>query len=86
MQCNYNTFIQIINFHGLFRNALRCRKTGACRILVPLRYFRPTCGNAYSYYPNLLMTSSYYCRKASKELLLDMGGASWLPDLLLFQL
>ena len=38
MQCNYNSFIQIINFHGLFRNALRCRKTGACRILVPLRY------------------------------------------------
>ena len=25
MQCNYNSFIQIINFHGLFRNALRCR-------------------------------------------------------------
>ena len=40
MQCNYNSFIQIINFHGLFRNALRCQKTGACRILVPLRYFR----------------------------------------------
>ena len=39
MQCNYNSFIQIINFHGLFCNALRCRKTGACRILVPLRYF-----------------------------------------------
>ena len=39
MQCNYNSFIQIINFHGLFRNALRCRKTGACRILVLLRYF-----------------------------------------------
>ena len=38
MQCNYNSYIQIINFHGLFRNALRCRKTGACRILVPLRY------------------------------------------------
>ena len=38
MQCNYNSFIQIINFHGLFRNALRCRKTGACRILVPLGY------------------------------------------------
>ena len=38
MQCNYNSFIQIINLHGLFRNALRCRKTGACRILVPLRY------------------------------------------------
>ena len=38
MQCNYNSFIQIINFHGLFRNALRCRKTGARRILVPLRY------------------------------------------------
>ena len=36
MQCNYNSFIQIINFHGLFRNALRCRKNGACRILVPL--------------------------------------------------
>ena len=28
----------MINFHGLFRNDLRCRKTGACRILVPLRY------------------------------------------------
>ena len=38
MQCNYNSFIQLINFHGFFRNALRCRKTGACRILVPLRY------------------------------------------------
>ena len=38
MQCNYNSFIQIINFHGLFHNALRCRKTGACQILVPLRY------------------------------------------------
>ena len=38
MQCNYNSFIEIINFHGLFRNALRCRKSGACRILVPLRY------------------------------------------------
>ena len=38
MQCNYNSFIQIINFHGLFCNALRCRKTGACQILVPLRY------------------------------------------------
>ena len=38
MQCNYNSFIKIINFHGFFRNALRCRKTGACRILVPLRY------------------------------------------------
>ena len=40
MQCNYNSFIQITNFHGLFRNALRCRKTGACRILVLLRYTR----------------------------------------------
>ena len=39
MQCNYNSFIQIINFHGLFHNALRWQKTGACRILVPLRYF-----------------------------------------------
>ena len=38
MHCNYNSFIQIINFHGLLRNAPRCRKTGACRILVPLRY------------------------------------------------
>ena len=26
MQCNYNWFIQIINFHGLFCNPLRCRK------------------------------------------------------------
>ena len=39
MQCNYNLFIKLINFHGFFRNALRCRKTGACRILVPLWYF-----------------------------------------------
>ena len=38
MQCNYNSFILIINFHGLFRNARRCRKSGACQILVPLRY------------------------------------------------
>ena len=38
MQCNYNSFIQIIDFQGFFRNALRCRKTGACRILMPLRY------------------------------------------------
>ena len=38
MQCNYNSFIQIINFHGFFSNAPRCRKTGTCRILVPLRY------------------------------------------------
>ena len=38
MQCNHNSFIKIINFLGLFRNSLRCRKTGACRILVPLRY------------------------------------------------
>ena len=38
MQCNYNSLIQIINFHGIFRNALRCRKTGACRIMVFLRY------------------------------------------------
>ena len=34
----HSSFIQIINFHGLFRNALRCQKTGACWILVPLRY------------------------------------------------
>ena len=26
MQCNYNSFMPIINFHGLFRNALRCRE------------------------------------------------------------
>ena len=44
MQCNYNSFIQIINFHRLFRNARRCRKTGACRILVPLQY---TCVDKY---------------------------------------
>ena len=41
MQCNYNSYIQIINFRGLFRNALRCRETGACRILVPLWYLKP---------------------------------------------
>ena len=35
MQCNSNSLIQIIHFHGLFRNAPQCRKTGACRILVP---------------------------------------------------
>ena len=39
MQCNYKSFIQLINFHVFFCNALRCRKTGACRILVPLQYF-----------------------------------------------
>ena len=39
MQCNYNSFIQILNFHVFFRNALRCRRTGACRIPVLLRYF-----------------------------------------------
>ena len=51
MQCNYNAFIQIINFHGLFRNAnLRCRKTGACRILVSLRY------NMY-----IIHTCTYVC-------------------------
>ena len=38
MQCKYNSLIQIINFHGLFRNAPRCRKSGACPILVFLRY------------------------------------------------
>ena len=31
MECNYNSFIIIMNFYGLFRNALRCRKSGACR-------------------------------------------------------
>ena len=29
MQCHYNSFIQVINCNGLFRNALRCRKIGA---------------------------------------------------------
>ena len=38
MHYNYDSFIQIINFHGLFHNVRRCRKTGACRILVPLQY------------------------------------------------
>ena len=33
MQCIYNSFIQIIHFHGLFCNALRCRK------LVPVEYW-----------------------------------------------
>ena len=41
MQCNYTSFILIINFHGLFRNARRCRKTGASRILVPDSTTRP---------------------------------------------
>ena len=36
IQCNYNH--SSISFHVLFRNAVRCRKTGACRILVSLRY------------------------------------------------
>ena len=40
MQCNYNSFVQIINFHGLFRNVLRCWKTGACRIMVSLDSLR----------------------------------------------
>ena len=35
MQCNHNSLIQIINFHGLFRNRLRCRK------LVPAEYWCP---------------------------------------------
>ena len=39
---NYNSFIQIMKFHEFFCSALRCRKTGACRILVLLRYlFEP---------------------------------------------
>ena len=51
MQCNYNSFIQLINFHGFFRNALRCWKTGACWILVPLRYtiFKMTSGQEVDY-------------------------------------
>ena len=36
MQFNYNSFIQIINFYGLFRNALSCRKTGALMVLTVL--------------------------------------------------
>ena len=35
MQCDYNSFIQIINFHGLFHNAPRCRKTGAAEYWCP---------------------------------------------------
>ena len=60
MQCNYNSFIQIINFHGLFHNALRCpppqKKNGACRILVPLQYQSLT--GAFSLYnlTNLLQS------------------------------
>ena len=41
MQCKYNSFIQIMNFHGLFRNALRCRK------LVPAEYWCPYGTNWY---------------------------------------
>ena len=33
MQCNYNSLIQIINFHGLSRNALSAEK------LVPVEYW-----------------------------------------------
>ena len=55
MQCNYNSFIQIINFHGLFRSALRCRKTGACRILVPLRYLKNSFHNALHYAENTFL-------------------------------
>ena len=57
MQCNYNSFIQIINFHGLFRNAPRCRKTGACRILVLLRYF--TC--LYCFYISPYISDCKFC-------------------------
>ena len=58
MQCNYNSFIQMINFHGLFRNALRCQKIGACRILVPLWYlqlkkFDVNCCERVNFRPNL---------------------------------
>ena len=58
MQCNYNSFIQIINFHGLFRNALRCQN-GACRILMPLRYvffkiFHQMTGSLYNDESSLL--------------------------------
>ena len=64
MQCNYNSFIQMINFHGLFRNALRCRKTGACRILVPLRYIfmMNVCGVSISgYFTHLNSYQSLQC-------------------------
>ena len=50
MQCNFHSFIQIINLHGIFRNALRCRKTGACRILVPLRYLSPDTAHSHQNY------------------------------------
>ena len=38
MSMFYNkVYKEYISLDGLFRNAPRCRKTGACRILVPLR-------------------------------------------------
>ena len=54
MQCNNNLFIQIIKFHGLFHNALRCRK------LVPVEYWCP-----YGIYNMLL---AYYSHHLTVEL------------------
>ena len=74
MQCNYNSFIQIINFHGLFRNAPRCRKTGACRILVPFRYLQ-----FYSVYwwqveYGLMSTCAVHCQFCCAQLLHTKSG------------
>ena len=81
MQCNHNSFIKLINFHGFFRNALRCRKTGACRILVPLRYM-------YGYFGKmewdvailwqLLVYMYQCCNKSSHWFGLESQFLTWL--------
>ena len=85
MHCNYNSFIQIINVHGLLRNAPRCRKTGACRILVPLRYmywkhtFHPHA--VHSYLPSLWVVpmDCYICthKTIRMGLALDSYSKYW---------
>ena len=69
MQCKHNSFIQIINFHGLFRNALRCLKTGACQILVPIRYMH------YSNFNGIIIIVAFIIRTyPSSE---DVQGAKF---------
>ena len=81
MQCNYNSFIQIINFHGLFRNALRCRKTGACRILVLLRcpyMFTQKMNTLKSWHTVHVHVSKLTCRIWHQIMLHNLGeGGMW---------
>ena len=74
MQCNYNSVIQIINFDGLFRNALKCQKTGACRILVPLRYRKNT--SIWHFEQCNQQLSNLICQNCdgSITILLDVGN------------